>query len=837
MFRYDNNAQTSDVTGVSRVNRLGSLNPEEIESIDVIKGPSAAALYGTAAANGVLVIKTKRGQAGQTRLQVFAEAGLVSQPYRSEFPSNYQSWGRAIVNGAPTGASRACAIYQAAASLCTLDSLTSYNPWTASETDPFQSQPRSNIGAQLSGGTERLRYFLSANHEDETGPYVMPDYEIRRITEERGLGPRPREIKPNNLKQNSFRGNFGLGITPTLNLDISTGYARRDLYRPFEGTYFGGMTFQFLTGPGYKNATNGLAREFVGDIFGLEDYIRDDRFTGSASLNWQPRTWLTGRAVAGIDQDNSYGSETQRNGEATRTLVWGPAGREGGKYYDRSNNARYSLDLGATATWQLRPSIGTRTSVGAQYFRDALYQSQGQGYALPPGATTTNSASKSVQSYEFTTENATYGAFVEEQLTWRDRVYLTGGVRTDQNSAFGRNVGTTIYPRASLSYVISDEGWFPRIPTVDRLRLRAAFGRAGVQPTALAALQYLGAAAYPTGLGVDQPALRLSSVGNAKLKPEVTTEYEAGLDIGFLRERLNFEATLYRKISRDALYQMPLPPSYGTSIGSNNPTQWRNLARVENRGFELVADALVIDTRPVSWNVRVNGSILRNKLVDAGGIALPNAPGTHNEVGYPLFGQWDRRITSYSDTNGDGILTDNEIEVSPNIEYAGSSFPLREGGLTNTLGFFGNALTVSALFDYRGDFVKRFRYEEWRCQSAKNCRAISDPSAPLADQAAAVAVNSSSKRTFWGYLVPNDFVKFRELSVTYTVPRSLTRRFLSDRGATIVVSGRNLGYLMNKYPGIDPESNNSVSNSGGGNMELTATPPLRYWIARVNLSF
>ena len=92
---------------------------------------------------------------------------------------------------------------------------------------------------------------------------------------------------------------------------------------------------------------------------------------------------------------------------------------------------------------------------------------------------------------------------------------------------------------------------------------------------------------------------------------------------------------------------------------------------------------------------------------------------------------------------------------------------------------------MSALFDYRGDFYKRWQYEEWRCQSSGNCEAVNDPGAPLADQAAATAANSSSKRTIWGYFVPNDFVKFRELSLNYSLPANLTRRWLGSRVASI----------------------------------------------------
>ena len=835
-IRFDNSPTSSNFS-TARINRMGTLNAEEIESMDIIKGPSAAALYGTAAANGVVVIKTKRGQAGPARYTAYVEGGRVNQP--ADWEQNYWSWGRNLnAQGQPIGNPIQCKVFQAAASSCVRDSLTTYNPWTAPETDPFQDQSRFMAGLQASGGNDRFRYFLSGEHEQETGPYEMPEFEINRITAERGSKPRGLEINPNQLSQNAIRGNFSVGIRPNLNMDISTGYVRRDLYSAFEGTFFAGMTFQYLTAAGYKTSTNGLQREFVGDIFGIENKLRDDRYTASAQLNWQPFTWLQGRSVIGIDQDNSFGYRQQRRGEGTKVgQSWGPTGQEGGKSFDRSNSSRYTFDLGATATWAASPTISTRTSIGGAWFFDALYQSQGQGFALPPGATSPNSAASQVRSFEFTTEEAGYGAFIEEQVGWRELLYVTAGFRIDQTSAFGTRAGNTFYPRASLSYVISEEGWFPKIPKVDRLRLRAAYGKAGVQPSTIAALQFLGAAAFPAGTSADEPGLRLSSIGNQKLKPEVTTEFEAGLDFGMFNERVVIEATAFRKLSNDALFQRPLPPSYGTSIGSAFPTQWENLAQVENKGVELTTDVTLVKTQPVTWSVRLNGSLLKNKLVDAGNVPLPTTPGARNEINYPLFGLWDRRITGWSDANNDGVITDSEITVTDAIQYKGPTLPTREAGFGTTIGLFNNSLQINTLFDYRGGFYKYWQLEQWRCVSSSNCRAVNDPSASLDDQVAAVGANSSSKRTLWGYFVPNDFVKFRELSLSYQVPERFTSRFAGSRATTIVLSGRNLGYIMNKYPGIDPESNNAVQNTGGGNSELTAQPPIRYWIARVNVAF
>jgi TonB-linked SusC/RagA family outer membrane protein len=833
-IRYNTDTVPGNFT-TQRLTRLGDLNPEEIESIDVIKGPSAAALYGTAAANGVLVIKTKRGTTGRPQWTLSLEGGLVQQP--SDFEPNWFSWGHNLDNsGNPIGNPIRCKIATASAGRCQIDSLTSYNPYTAPETRPFGTTPRYLGGVQVSGGTSELRYFLSATKTDEIGPYVMPAYERHRLTEERGTAPPDVQVHPNQLHQSSLRGNFSLDLGQNATLDVATSYIDHTQYNPFDGGFFAGLTFQMMTGPGYKNATNGTQREFVGDIFSVEQQTSDTRFTGSASLNWTPRQWLALRAVVGVDQANGYNFRMNKYGEGPRVVTaWGPPPLVGGKDFNRSNALRYSVDLGATITTSLTPTIASKTSVGGQWFKDGLYQGQGEGYNFGlPGVTTPNSASQRL-AWEFTTENAQYGAFVEEQLSLRERLFVAGGVRTDQNSAFGRSVDNTVYPRASVSYVISEEPWFPQVAKMNRVRLRGAWGKAGVQPSTIAALQYLGATTYPIN-GVETPALRLAAIGNPNLKPEVTTEVELGADVGFLNDRVSLEMTFFNKESKDALYNRPLPPSYGVSIGSAAPTQWQNLAKVRNRGFEAAIDAQLLATDPVQWNLRLNGSHVANKLVDAGNVALPTTPGARNVVGYPLFGLWDKPILSYSDANHDGIITEDEVVVGTTDAYRGSTLPTWEAGIANTLGFLRNRVRVTALFDYRGGFYNQWGYENQRCVSTGNCREVNDPSAPLDRQAAAVMASSATRRTLWGFFVPNDFIRFRELSVSYNLP-DVVAQHLRARSATLVLSGRNLGVLWTKYPGLDPEANSAINTSGGGNNDFFSPPVLRYWIARVNVAF
>ena len=832
-IRYDNSTEPGNTSAGVRINRF-QINPDDVESMDIIKGPSASALYGTAAANGVIVIKTKRGSTSAPRWSGFAEGGVTSMP-TGKYPANYWSFGRNIGAGGVLGTSVIhCTVASAAQGACKIDSLTSYNPWTNPLSKPYANGPRGEGGVQVSGGNDVVKYFMSVDREDETGPYKMPTPEIDRITSARsGLAPRPDQVRPNRLKNTSLRGSFNFPIGRNANLDISTSYSDRDLTTPFDGTFFAGLSNQLFSAPGFKTTTNGTAREYVGDIYSVNQRLTLERFTGSGAFNWSPITWLQLTAEGGVDNGNSNNYQIQLPGEGTANgSAWGPTSSQGfsGKDIFRTNNLQYTTTFRAAATRRLLSNLNSQTTLGYQWFKTGSYQLFGEGYGLALGASTPNAAQQRLAS-ETTTENKTYGAFISEQLSYNDRLFLTMSAREDQNSAFGRQVGNTVYPSANVSYVISEEPWFPKLMLLDKLRLRSSVGQAGLQPNSTAALQFLAAQTYPIGSS-EIPGEFISSVGNPNLKPEITTEFEGGFDAGFLEDRLNVEFTLFNKISRNQLFQANLPPSFG--VGA---TQWVNIARVQNRGVELSADAQVLNMRPLSWNIHVNGSHIKNKLVDIGSYVLPQPQGVRQVVGYPLNGLWDRPYT-YNDANGDGTIVASEITLASADDFRGSTLPEYEAGLSNTFGLLGGALTFNTLFDYRGKFWNSYTIGSNRAVSAGNAPEVNVPFWGLGDQAAAVAAGSSSLRnTRWGIFKPNDFIRLRELSLSYRIPDRFVQRYARAKGAQLVLSGRNLGVLWTKYPGIDPEANRSITSTGGGNDDLGTPPVIRYWITRINLNF
>lgn len=801
---------------------LGSLSPEDIESIDIIKGPSATALYGTQANNGVIVVKTKRGRAGRTQWSVWNDLGLNDQP--ADWPANYRSWGRNLnSSGQPTGGVVQCRPSQSAAGSCQIDSLTSFSPFENPETTPFGDMGRrATLGASASGGTDRIRFYSSAEIIDERGPYTMPDPEIDRLTSLLGNKPRDEQIHPNALNQLNFRGNFNAQLTPRSELAVSGSYTDRRMRTPFNGSFFQGIQIQGLTAPGYRTPFNGYAAQHLGDIMSVHQPEKERRIIGNMRYSHAPISWLNGHASLGIDQTWQDAQQYAAVGEGTNG-GWGSlTARNGGYRKGMTQLSRYSADLGATATANISTDLTSRTSLGAQWFKDDTYSVQYSGWGLAPGATTIPSAGTKVIDSEGLDQRASYGIFIDQSFAWRERLYLTTGLRYDASNIFGPAAKRPVYPRAQLSYVISDEDFFPEIAGVDRLRLRTSWGESGAAPGPTQSLQVLTAATVGYANST-LPTLTLVSGFNPGIKPEITSEIEAGLDATLLGERMNLEFTLYKKTNRNGITTIPLAPSLGAA--TQLPI---NLGRVENKGFEYGIDLLLMQRPSISWDMRLSGSHSTNKVLFING-EPPAAPALQRIiVGYPIQGAWSRPITAYSDANGDGIIAVSEVTVGPDWEYIGPVLPTDEAQFRSSVGLFNQRVSLTAMLDYRAGHFHQYGAGRDRCNGG-SAREANDPTAPLEWQAACVAAtNASLGSTQWGYIKPGDFLKLREASITFQLPRTLGSVTLPN--GTISFTGRNLSTLWTEYPGLDPEA-------GGQFNDNWTVPPLRYFLSRINITF
>ena len=822
--------------GGTSASRVNDLNPEEIENIEVVKGPSAATLYGTDAANGVIVITTKKGRAGSAQWSVYGESGLIRD--NNNYPTMHAILGHAPAT--PTTARR-CYLHEIGLGTCIKDSTTSVNVFSDPDLTPIKDGFRGQAGLQVQGGTEAVRYFVAGEFENEIGTFALPEFERRRF-DSLNVPITDFMERPNTLRKSSFRTNLNSAITPTLDIGVTSNFIKLDQRIPQVDNNVNSFWYNGTTGPGFRNAGPGYSgvgslgqnlygwRQFTpGDIFQHKTTQNTQRFINSGTANWRPFSWMQNRADFGIDLSDR--AEFQLC-QFANCADFG-TNRLGRAIDLRGNIRNITTNLGSTATWNPKPWLGAKTTAGLQYVYFSFETSQAQGSTLPPGGQTPSAGSiPSVASA--TTLQKTLGLFIEEQVALNDRLFLTAAVRTDQNSAFGTNFQRVFYPKGAISWVMSDESFFPKMSWMSQFRLRGAVGSSGVQPGPNDALRTFGVVSTNIA-SAEVAGLRSSALGNFDLKPERSQEIEAGFDSRLFSERVNLEFTYYRKTSQDALISQVIAPS----AGSSSATVLKNLGSVRNWGYEALITAQLLNRRNISWDVTFNGSHNSNELVtlgkDAQGKPIPPIIGTtiQQRPGYPLNGYWQRPYT-YADANGDGIIVPAEITVADSAIFRGYSQPRLELSVINGIDLFNRRLRIQGLVDHKSGFKVLNSEQQFLCQQAVSCLETSTLNPPLYRQARAVAQRFKTPvTTLDGYIEDNSFIRFRELSGTFTVPDRWARTIARARGATIVGAVRNLA-VWTDWTGVDPEQNYSQGDTQA--TLLTAGPP-RYFTLRVNLRY
>jgi TonB-linked SusC/RagA family outer membrane protein len=792
--------------------RFNDINPDDIESIEVLKGPAAAALYGTAAASGVIQVRTKRGRPGGARWTTYAEGG--TQEEVTTYPANFSQIGRRVSDGTRFVG---CTLDLQARNICTpvADSLARWSP--LEQASPFVRGTRTSLGLSVAGGGELANYFVSGDLDRDWGV-----------------------LEPNKFKRIGLRANLNSQLGSDLGLQVTTNYASSRLEFPQNDNNILGVLGGALLGSAFDNPTNRgwLSGQTPAEIFALD--VREDveRFLGSIAANWQAMTWLTVVGTTGVD----YFSRRNKQTVPPNRVFFGslPEGQRQANVTDVWN---YTANGSATANFSLTPEVRSTTTLGVQFTQEAIQGNRAFGAKLLAGTGSLQGTAARFGVGEANTDNKTLGALVQQQVGWRDRLFATAAVRTDNNSAFGENFGWIAYPAFSLSYVISEEPFFPQTDVLSSLRLRAAYGQSGQRPNFRDAITFFNTQTITAG-GTDFAGVTVGGTGNPDLRPELSREYELGFESALFGDRIGLELTYYDKKTKDLLVQRPLPPSLGLT-----QVQFANLGTSTNTGFEGRVNARIFEIRDTRLEITAIGSTNKNRLVSLG--KLPNGDpipdivfGPQRHVsGYPLGGYWDEGYT-FQDLNGDGIITRVNCPGQPvvtggpaceftrtaGLVYLGNPLPTREFSLTPRI-TFRNWLEVSALFDYKGGYKQFNNSARFRCNFG-NCQAAYDRTAPLWEQAR--NLGQGFFQTDAGFVEDATFTKLREVSVTLTAPRNLAARLRAE-GVRLTIAGRNLK-TWTDYTGFDPEVNSQPQNLFSTS-DFFTIPPLRMFSTRLTVQF
>jgi TonB-linked SusC/RagA family outer membrane protein len=795
--------------------RINDLSPDDIDNIEIVKGPAAATLYGIQASNGVVRITTKHGSPGRPRWNLFSEVGGVSD--NNTYPLNYN--GRDDTNPDFDGF---CILQFELDGLCTQTSVSVYSPLENEATRPLKTGFRQQHGVNVSGGSDVGTYFLSAGYESEDGVFRLPKFEEDSIRSLLGSVPNT-QIRPNALERLSLRANLTGNLSKNADVHAELGYVSSN-------TRFVENDNSFLTITGSAEASGVVPETDRGWFFIPAQLFAEvanqgaERFTGALTGNWRPAGWLTTRATFGYDIVNRNDFNFFPTGQVADYLD----NRAGVIIDNRFQISQTTVDLGGTARFQLSPAVGSKTSVGGQFFRDLVTGTFASGRGLTAGSSTIAGAANTDAS-ESSVESRSAGAYVEEEIALKDRLFFTGALRFDDNSAFGKDFNATTYPKASVSWLMSDEPFFGRSSFINTLRLRGALGVSGQQPGTTDALRFFTSTPGRREGGAIT-GVTVGNLGNPNLKPERSHELEVGADAGFFQDRVTVELTYYDKETKDALILRPIAGSAG-SAGS----QFFNLGRVKNSGWEIAIDTRIIDAPSFAWDLTVSGSTTKNKVLELGTDVDRIDVGFYQQhrAGYPLGGFWSRRLTGFDDANGDGIIDATEFTVTDTSEFRGNALPTKELSVNTAFTFLNGHVRLGGQVDYRGGHLVDNSIENFRCTPVLNCRGLVDRTAPLDEQARAAAVLNVGANEF-AFLEEGWFIKLREVSLTFFMPDRWARAFRADQ-LSLTLAGRNLGTITD-YSGVDPEVN-AFGQDNFSSSDFESQPQVTYWTARLNIGF
>ena len=834
-IRADNSSQSSaQGTGGQLPSRFNDINPEEIESIEVIKGPAAAALYGTAASNGVIQITTKHGRSGQTRWDAFVEGGNLTDV--NDYPLNLRSYGHTSSGALVTNCNLSRRTSGLTNACVNVDSIVSNDPLKAAGIESDGN--RRLAGASVAGGSDAAAYYVSGEYQREQN--------VIAVNAEQRL---------------NLRTNIRTQLTRSLDMNLNVGYTNSDLRRPQNDNNSFGVVSASLLGRAADCTPQG-ARDHPGLCSGGADSVSHgyfnpgvdpnaffnintrqqvQRLIGGVSSNWSPLSWLAVNGTLGADVDHRNDNETL----PPAVLNVDQPSEDGYRSIERAIITNYTANVNGSATYHY-DNFRFVSTLGTQYSDVGFTRTDAFGAKLLAGTTSLAGTTARFSVGEVNSDVRTLGFLGREEIGWADKRFLSVAARTDRNSAFGVDFRRVYYPSVSGSWVLSDEDFFPRskVSVISSLRLRAAMGSAGQNPGYLAAEQFYNPVAVTVN-GTDVPAFTVGGAGNPNLKPEKSTETEEGFDLALFHDRVSFEYTHYSKVTRDELVNVVLAPSLGSATN-----RFQNLGKVSNWGHEAVIDMDLLDRNAFRFDLRLNGSWNSNRLdalgVDENGVPVPQFTGGFDDTqifkpGLPLGAYYVRQITSVNDANHDGMIAcpggpgsaGCEYTIADSASYAGTPFPTVELNIVPSLSL-GKFARLTATFDHRGGQKIYNLTNVYRNAIFLNGAAVQQPNGGNLFQQAAAQDAASTLGSTGGYVEDASFTKLREVALTLTLPQRFAAQ-MRAAAATLTLAGRNL-HTWTNYTGLDPELN-AGAQANFTTTDFLTMPQVRYFTARVALSF
>jgi len=789
-------------------NPLNFLNPNDIVSIDVLKDASATAIYGSRAAYGVVLITTKKGQAGQPRIDFNTSVGY-SKVMREVRVLTADEFKQAITYyGEP-------ATHNKGANINAFDAI--------SRRGIVQNH---SIG--LSGGNENARFRVSLGALDQQG--IINKSGIRKYTANLNGQFKFLSSRKLGLDVNILPSQQTEDIAPVSNNAGSRGnlIAAALRWNPTENL--------IIKRPGQSDSLN---VQSGGDLFNplalqqaITDRARLTTILASISPYYKFTDWLEYRMLYSMN----YGTGGRRTTIQPFINIANVEGR-GRAMIANSETINQQFTHTLNFNRELTQDISLNGVVGYEYLKydNRGYGMSAFGLANAPGGfgfygldftnyiQYSNPTNRDVWAFaDPTSELQSY--FARAALNFLDKYYFTATVRRDGSTKFGENNKYGTFPSFSAAWNISSEDFFPKVSLLNSLKIRAGWGKTGNQefPSGAAVQRY--------GFDNGTNATPLVNNANPDLKWQSDRQYNIGLDAMLWDNRLTLTADYFSKRTTDLLFPItePAQPALGGAI------LWRNLnGNIDNKGFEVALNASLIRQRDINWDLGVNATFVKNEVsnldfsISTGELSGQGSTGTRIQTirnGLPLYAFVTREFLGMDKTTGMARYTDDGDRVF----YVGDALPKRLLGLSTTFRF--KALTLSA--NANGAFGHMIYNET--LSNVINVGSIGqglniahsvfrDP----VKESTANPVTASSR-----FLESGNFLKLQNATLSYNLGR-----IGAFNGINVFVTGQNL-FVITKYSGFDPEINinKSVNGVPSASIEYLPYPSARTVSLGVNFS-
>ncbi|GAB2768465.1 TonB-dependent receptor [Hymenobacter latericoloratus] len=791
------------------LNPLADLNPNDIASITILKDAASSAIYGSRASNGVVLVTTKQGRQGKTKVNVGYYVGTSETTRRRKF-LNAEQYKELFAEAATNEG------YDPAEQFA--DNGLDFNSdvdqsWSD---EPFQRGKVSQYDFNVSGGDAKTRFYLSTTYNDQTGIIIGNRYRrgSARINLDHSISEKlkvgfnlslTRSVNDRTPNDNAFSNPVQLNALPPIQpkIDPTTGQLNKNTL------YYNNL----------QDLENGRNRSGTYRSF------------SNVNLQYQPLQGLTLRTEAGADFLNL-------NEELYRAAGTQDGGNTGYGFSNQVQVINYTTNNTATYLKTIGEDHSIEALAGFSFQRSDAQATSAEGRGFP-NTEFTKVASAAIKTAGSSSDRDGFSFvsyFGRVNYAFRNRYLISGSVRRDGSSRFGANNKYGTFGAGSVGWVITEESFLKDNRFLNFLKLRASYGLTGnAEIGNFASRSLFGSLPYADQAGIAPGTV----LGNPDLTWESTAQADLGLEFGFFDNRISGEVDVYEKKTTDLLLSRPLRYSGGyTSVTEN-------IGSLRNRGLEISLNTRNID-KEFKWNTNFNISFNRNKVTSLAAPIQSQYLGSVRE-GQPIGIFYGRKYAGVDPANGDalyytaeGTTTNNPTLAS--LQIVGNPNPDYQGGITNTFSFKGFDLSALGQFTYGNDLYnaagiyQSVNGDYFDNQTVDQLRRWQKPG-DITDvpQARLYAANGTQVSSRW--VTSGSFFRVKNITLGYTLPTELVKRGRMS-SVRVYVLVQNLATITN-YDGYDPEVNTAAF--GAANYLIGHdfyTPPLaKTFQAGINVGF